>query len=159
MHKSIEQIGKLYGMNTGLFPRVIDEISTEHLVSRPMDAGNSIRHILGHVTGSRHLVTRLLGDDQTYPYSDLFGRGKELQDVSVYPSVEEIMRLWNDISGKMMTAIESASEELLLSEAEIPAPGDPNVIGKVSFLLFHESYHLGQIVHIRRLFGYSRVFG
>jgi uncharacterized damage-inducible protein DinB len=48
----------------------------------------------------------------------------------------------------------------MAAPAPPPSPSfDGTIGGMVSFLAMHETYHVGQVVYLRRLLGHDRVVG
>jgi uncharacterized damage-inducible protein DinB len=75
--------------------------------------------------------------------------------VKEFPSVEEIRSAWKDISGTLSAKLSTLSDADLEKEFERPFPieGGKTVLGALTFLLEHDSFHLGQIGFLRRFFG------
>ncbi len=71
------------------------------------------------------------------------------------------MEAWDETCGRLNTALEAASEELLDTPA--PQPGPPSADGKLSgtvnFMALHETYHVGQVAYVRSCLGHAGVMG
>jgi uncharacterized damage-inducible protein DinB len=160
MHSSITQIADQYKLQTGVIDRILDGVPQEHLTTRPDDKANSIRFILGHITHSRYAIAQLLGSEEAFAHGALFERGAKVRSDSEYPPFGEIKEAWDKISLAMPQLLEGATEEQLAAKQGFEPPGmENNLRGILTFLAFHEAYHIGQISYVRRLNGHAGPFG
>jgi len=160
MHSSITQVADQYKLQTGVIDRIIDGLPEEHLITRPDDKANSIHFILGHITANRYTISQILGDKETFAHDALFDRGAKARPISECPPFSEIKEAWDKISLKMPELLESATEQQLETKQEFAPPGmEDNLRGVLTFLSFHEAYHIGQISYVRRLNGHAGPFG
>lgn len=116
--------------------------------------------ILGHMVGSRYLSNRLLGGCETFEYADLFARSTSSADPDAMPSLEEMLGLWNGISGPLDERLNAASPDQLdrKSSGRVPST-DETILGTINFLALHESYHLGQLGFLRKAGGLPGLAG
>lgn len=160
MHDSIAQVADQYKLQTGVIDRILDGIPENQMLTRPDDKANSIHFILGHITATRYTAAQMLGNKEEFAHDALFDRGVEIKDAADYPPFSEIKAAWDSISLKMPELLENASEDQLTAKPSFEPPAMENSIrGLLSFLAFHESYHIGQISYVRRLLGHSGPFG
>ncbi len=118
--------------------------------------GSSITYLMGHLLSSRYGVLKMLGAGDENPYAEQFGRNAEPRDVSEYPDISEFNQAWSALSDSFHAALESATDEQLLAPAPEGFPTeDQTMRGAISFLCWHESYHVGQIGGLRTELGYS----
>jgi hypothetical protein len=69
------------------------------------------------------------------------------------PGKDELERAWRE-AGVLVRDALSGVTEATLSRSGPRLPGsDGTVLGGVAFLLQHESYHIGQLAYIRRMYG------
>lgn len=157
---SVKPVVDLLRANTDYLHRAIRGIKEEDLTRRPEGRANSIRFIIGHLTSTRFSLARVSGLDLTNPWEEIFGRSSSKEPEQAYPSVASLVESWNEISEKMLVRLDGMSEEELSAEIAFKLPGPESTVrGAVSFFLFHEGYHLGQLGYIRRLLGYESLFG
>ncbi|MFZ0744802.1 MAG: DinB family protein, partial [Terracidiphilus sp.] len=94
------------------------------------------------------------------PWLPLFARGAKLPEPAQFPSPQEIVQGWQEVSSKLTTALESASDEVLSAPTPEKSPSfDGKVSGMVSFLAFHEAYHVGQAAYLRCWLGRAGIVG
>jgi uncharacterized damage-inducible protein DinB len=115
--------------------------------------------IAGHLVVHRALVPKMLGEEWSAPWEALFIRGTKLAAPEQYPEVKEITRAWDEVSGKLSSALASASEEALAQPASKGITLDGKISGKIAFLSLHESYHIGQMAYLRKWLGHGQTVG
>ena len=160
MTPAIAHVVGQYQINNYLFDKAFADIDPEHLHSRPEDKANSLHFIAGHVTAARYGLANLIGIDDKCAWEDLFDRGVSAKAPSDYPSFEEIIASWNNITPKILTRLESMTEAEINAAGPEGFPGDKKTIGNaIAFLSLHESYHMGQLSYARKLLGYDGLVG
>ncbi len=132
------------------------DMSNEHAGHRVRNGqGSSVLFLVGHLLSSRYGILKMLGAGDENPFAEQFGRGAEPKDVSEYPDVSEFKSAWDALSDEFHTALEGASDDQLLASAPDGFPiQDQTMRGAISFLCWHESYHVGQIGMMRTEQGY-----
>lgn len=135
---------------------VTGDLKNEDAVRRARGAeGASIAWIVGHLCYGRYILLNLLGAEEENPYADVFGRAGA-SDGSDYPDISELRRSWNETAEKVRGAMESATDEQLMSHPATPdSPhGEKVLLDTIVFWMWHESYHMGQLGTIRTQLGY-----
>ena len=121
---------------------------------------NHLLWIAGHVVVHRGKVLKLLGQPWSAPWESLFARGVARGASEQYPKPEEVLREWKQVCENVRSGLASASAELLDKPAShVGRAFDATVAGTISFLSFHESYHVGQRGYLRKWLGYGQVVG
>ncbi|MFQ5524827.1 MAG: DinB family protein [Thermoanaerobaculia bacterium] len=117
--------------------------------------GSSISYIVGHISSSRYGLMKLLGTVEENPYAELYGSGVGSKDASAYPPIAELRAGWDAGAEKLHAALDSLSDEdaLAADDGGFPTP-DQTLRGRLSFIAWHESYHIGQIGVLRTERGY-----
>ena len=160
MNPQLKPIVNLYNVNTNLFLKALDMANEADLYDRPLGKANSLHWIAGHLTVTRFMVAKMLGLQVEFPKAQLFEFGAEPQDPSAYPTIEEIVTGWNNISEKLKDQFEKVGDDVLAGKPPFEVPGVEKTIGAlVAFLQLHESYHVGQLAYINRLHGGERLTG
>jgi uncharacterized damage-inducible protein DinB len=149
--------GKSIAFQFGFAPRAvalnIEGVSEEDARKRPTGGGNSINWVVGHIISSRQGVLTLLGAEPTWPRetTDAYARGTS-GDI---PAAAELplSRLLEDLSATTPIIVERL-EALSGEELAAPSSNPEQTLGqRLAFLVFHESYHVGQLGLLRRLIG------
>ena len=151
----------LFKTNKALFFKSLEGVSMEHLRQRPNDKSNPMIWIAGHLVFSRTGLVRIVGGKvDEKPWNALFGRGASVDEILTYPDSEEIAEQWKIVSDVLMTRLHELTEDELDQPSSFNVPaGEQTVRGAVAFLNFHETYHIGQLAYLRKLFGYSQLAG
>jgi hypothetical protein len=94
------------------------------------------------------MLLNLIGGNAADPYFNIYF--KAISGETNYPSLNEIKDNWDFATKLLIEKIESITEEEM--EAEIPGKGGrPKDF--ISFFIYHEAYHLGQIGYARKFLG------
>jgi hypothetical protein len=160
MSTDLQTLRNQFNFNNGIYERTVQGIPPEQWLIQPSQESNHLLWVVGHAAVSRAMAVRLLGGEWSAPWQNLFARGQNRVDKGQYPSVAEVQHAWNEISGRLMSALPSASLELMGKPVEKGKPSiDGTVGGTVGFLCLHESYHLGQMGFIRKWLGHGQAVG
>lgn len=150
-----------YRFNSQFLENLVNDLAPEEWLHRPDEKSNHIAWVVGHVVWTRRQLLRRLGTQWDAPWLGLFARGEKIDPAAAYPSPEVLLGAWRDVGATLSNTLESISEEALAAPA--PQPGPPSADGKVSgfvsFLAWHETYHIGQISCLRGLLGHKGLMG
>lgn len=152
-------IAGIFKTNTGLFKKTTDGVPREKLWARPGDDSNPMLWIAGHLVVHRAKVLRLLGEEWSAPWEALFARGAKLADAGQYPVMEEIVKAWDDVSGRLAPSLTAASDEALGVPVSKGITLDGKISGQIAFLALHETYHVGQMAYLRKWLGCGQAVG
>jgi uncharacterized damage-inducible protein DinB len=130
----------------------LEGVTQQDSMVQPPGGANPINWVVGHVLVYRNLLHALLGaapaweGDATAAYA----RGSApLTDEAQAVPLDQL-RAGLQASRK---ALEAALDTLDPARLAEPSKGDQTVADRLSFLLFHEAYHLGQLGILRRIVG------
>jgi hypothetical protein len=149
----------IFATNAAVFGRTIDGIPEEKWLAQPGPDSNPLLWIAGHLVVSRSSVLKVLGQQYSVPWAELFVRGVVRDSANKYPSRDEIVQAWGEVSDKVAAGLKEAPAELLSQASPHPRSFDGTVGGTIAFLGFHESYHVGQMGYLRKWLGYGQVVG
>lgn len=155
MHPSIGPISQIFGVSNALYEKALAGLDRETLLKRPAVGTNPILWIAGHLASTRFGLAGVLGRPREFPLGKTFFRGAALGDLSTLPEIGPIQEAWRDISSLVMSRLEE------LTEAELGAPSprvfpipDSTIRGAITFLAYHEGYHIGQMAYLRKWLGF-----
>jgi len=138
-------------LNERLFRNCLDGVTEEQARVRPSDATNSAAFVAAHMAESRFYTLKVLGAERPNPLVPYLGEWRGIDEIQVWPSLSEIESAWTDASGALAARIEA------ITPAELDAPSgtkmpieDTSVLGLFSFMVQHDSYHLGQLSLLRK---------
>ena len=159
VNRAVAPVAQIFKINNNMVDRALAGLSDEELWRRPA-GGNPIAWILGHITETRATLLSQLGAPWTPSWPKQFARGSMLGDPSAYPSPAAIAESWKQTRKLMRDAFAGLTDEQLLQ-----APPGPTIAGAetvsdlITFLAFHESYHIGQMAYVRKAIGHSAIAG
>jgi uncharacterized damage-inducible protein DinB len=150
----------IFKRNQEMLAKAIEGLTPEQWNARPLDACNSALWLLGHIVWARSRGLKLVGFTWTKPWLELFARGSKPAEKPEYPSAEELLDAWQDLCSTFPATLEEILHDVLAAPVQQPSPSfDGTVGGMVSFLAMHESYHVGQLVYLRRILGADGIVG
>jgi uncharacterized damage-inducible protein DinB len=156
---SVGDVTLIFKLNNRLVKSALQGLTDEEVWTRP-HGGNAIGWILGHITETRGSILAELGDAAGMPWPKQFSRGSSPEPSAERPSRAVLEDAWSASSGRMRQVFERLTPDKL---AELPKkeglPGVTDVASFITFMAFHESYHVGQLGYARRLLGHSGVAG
>ena len=159
MQDSIRPVAQLYGVNTALFGRALDGLDREALLRRPDQGTNPLLWIAGHLTSVRYSVYALLGPPLENPWGRTFFRGSTVY-VKTLPEIDGIRAAWDALGPQLWQRFDEATPEQLAAPSPKTFPIDDHSIrGAITFLSWHEGYHMGQMSLLRRWLGHPGLVG
>jgi uncharacterized damage-inducible protein DinB len=129
----------------------LDGITQADSLTQPEVHGNCINWVVGHILYHRNIMHRLSGiapawEDET---AERYKRGSDPMTSSEEAhDVTTMLQLYEASHSALTSRLEELTEEELAQEA-----GDDVLAMQLAGLIFHESYHMGQIGIIRRVIG------
>ncbi|TXN36068.1 DinB family protein [Flagellimonas hymeniacidonis] len=142
-----ELLSSMFEFQGKIFDNAFENLTEELALKCPSEHSNHSNWLLGHILHSRYMLANMLGDGTINPFGEIYWKSIENGD---YPTI-------NEISKSFAKAGRELKEKLLgTSDAELeakPAPDKPALIDIVSFFLYHEAYHLGQLGYARKIIG------
>lgn len=158
MNAALFPILEVVKLNTGLFEKALRDLDREALLRRPVAKGNPILWIAGHLTWSRYGMASFLGTKLDFPLPPVFAKGASVQTDALLPEGQAVLAAWREVSAALTQAMTDASDVQLVTPAPRPFPvADKSVLGALTFLTYHEGYHLGQIALLRKALGVARL--
>ena len=158
MPSQLSNAAVAFQMNAQMLNKSYDGLTAEEWQRRPNDTSNCMLWIAGHLVWARSRAAATLDSTWDRPWLSLFARGAKPVDPAQYPSPDEVLAAWKEVSETMTAAMENATEELLEKPASPPST-DGKISGLVGFLSFHETYHVGQAAYLRCWLGHDRIVG
>ncbi len=156
----ITDAANTFQFNAGLFKKGFDGLTREEWLRRPNDKSNHLLWIFCHAIWARGVTLGFLGSEYSKPWFPLFARGAKLDESAQYPTPEEASAAWEEVSTRLTSAMEGASEEVLSKPSPQGIPSaDGKISGLVGFLANHETYHVGQVGYLRSWLGHEGVAG
>lgn len=123
------------------------------------EGGSHMNWLVGHLTGNRDSLLRLLGGEAVRSTEENAASGYG-SSASVEPSfsLEEQLAAYSEAGKRLKSALEGLTAEQLAAPATTPA-GEGTVAEALDFLTWHETYHVGQLMLYRRAAGLDSPIG
>jgi len=134
------------------------DISHEESLIAPQQGGSCLNQVLGHVTRTRNMALRSMGQKPLYPMEEFdsyddrtgvpFSRERALP-------FGELRSRYQALQELLVKAIGGMSPEALAAPPHRKMTGAPDetVGSQLATFVFHESYHVGQTGVLRRIAG------
>ena len=159
-HPSVAPLVFILSTNDSLVERTFQGVKPEELWTRPTPQSNPMLWLLGHMVTARAALLRSLGDDFDTGLGDLFTRGAQLQDASVYPTREKILDVSRELNARLYARLATVTDTALAQPATRAfTPAVQTGRDQLAFLVMHDTYHVGQLGYVRKALGYEGVVG
>ena len=155
MDAQLGSLQAMLGLSTRLYINSFEGVDDEAARVRPSNSTNNMAFIALHVLDARAYLARYLGLEYQHPFTGL-EEVNSIEDMTDYPSVEDLLASWKEVSGLLDERMQTLSSEQLSKESPQEFPvDDGSVMGGLAFLLLHESFHIGQLALLRKYLGLS----
>ena len=117
--------------------------------------------MIGDLNYVRCILLEWLGRPTPFPWTETFKNGlAETDDETSYPDTDEVLALCREVSQALLLRLDEGSPSELSEPTPVPLPAcEATMRGAVSYLAYHESYHVGQMAFVHQALGKGRVSG
>lgn len=154
MDSRIAPLAEILRLNTTLFRNCLDGLSDEQAAARPSGATNNAAFVAAHLTNSRFYLLKTLGVEEPDPLAPYLDGRNSLDDLEKLPPLSEIQAAWTQAAHLLRDRLAA------LTPADLDAPSDSRFplfngtrLGTLTFLVQHDSYHVGQLSLLRKYCG------
>jgi uncharacterized damage-inducible protein DinB len=141
-------------INTKLFQNCLSEMSDEIAQTRPDEKTNHASFLALHLFEARWYMCLLLKIRAKNPFREITKDALTPDDIKEYPPLQDVIAAWKKLSEALLPNLMQVSEERWKAPSQKKFPGvEKTNLGGITFLLQHESYHIGQLGLIRKYFG------
>jgi uncharacterized damage-inducible protein DinB len=154
MDPRVSPLAETVRLNTRLFRNCLDGLADEQARARPSSCTNSLAYIAAHLVASRYFVLTYLGVKQASPLDRYTGGWKSIDEMTEWPTLDEIRAAWSAVSATLDQALATASPASLDAPVTTEMPLEhKTTLGMLVFLVQHDSYHIGQLSLLRKYAG------
>jgi len=151
MDPRVQPLAAILRLNTRLFLNCLDGLSDEMARVRHASGVNSATFIAAHVTDSRFFILKTLGGTLANPLSASLDKAKSIDDITDWPTLHTIRAAWTEVSSAIDGQLVASTPDDLLTPVDARFPGvERTRLGALTFLVQHDSYHLGQLALLRK---------
>jgi uncharacterized damage-inducible protein DinB len=145
-------------INNAMYLRALAGMDQESAERRLNARTNSLAFVACHVLDARYYLMRMCGHEMTNPWREMFDAAQDVSDMKEFPPVYELATVWDEVHEATMAHLEGLSAADLDADSSHGFPfEDRSVLGVITFLTFHEAYHVGQMGLIRKYLGFDSV--
>ena len=153
MDAVIAPLAAIYELNTDLLVNCLDGV-TEDEARQRVGGGNSLGFLAAHLTDSRHFIATRLGRPLPNPLTPYLAGARTFDEIATLPPLEHIRSAWIAVADHLLGVLDGLDSAGLAREGVHRFPvADPTVVGFLTFLAQHDSYHVGQAGFLRRQLG------
>ena len=154
MDPRVQPLAAILRLNTRLLLNCLDGLTDETARSRLGEGVNSAIFIAAHLTDSRFFMLRTVGGSLENPLSPFLDKAKTIDDITDWPSLDAVRAAWDAVSSALDATLDAAAPDELGAPVDARFPGvERTRIGALTFLVQHDSYHLGQLALLRKSAG------
>jgi hypothetical protein len=100
----------------------------------------------------------LLGVPREFPWGNIFDTASKVGEASIYPSPEDLVAAWEELSEILMDRLAVLTEQDLLKPPSARVPTiDATMRGAIGYFSLHEAYHVGQMGYVRKWLGMTPI--
>jgi uncharacterized damage-inducible protein DinB len=154
MDPRVAVLAETLRLNTRLFRNCLDGLSDEQTRLRPSAATNSAAFVAAHLAHSRFFLLQMLGAGRACPLDRYLSGRKGIDDIAEWPSLGLVQDTWTDAAHALRDRLAAMTPAELDAQVNSGFPiADKSVLGVLTFLVQHESYHVGQLSLLRKYAG------
>lgn len=135
----------------GILDAQLDGLTDHDLLLQPQPRGNCANWILGHITNARSGMLKALKEEPLWGEEEraIYGRGSEpITGVeSPHLAMERLLNDYKEAGRRVIARLEAISDEELDGQYNEKS----SLAEWMNFLVWHESYHIGQFEYLRQL--------
>jgi uncharacterized damage-inducible protein DinB len=154
MDSRIAPLAEILRLNTTLFRNCLNGLSDEQAAARPSGATNNAAFVAAHLTNSRFYLLKALGVDEPDPLAPYLDGRQSLDELAKLPTLSEIQAAWTKAAHLLRDRLAA------LTPADLDGPSgakfplsNGTVLATLTFLVQHDSYHVGQLSLLRKYCG------
>ena len=154
MDSRIAPLAEILRLNTKLFRNCLEDLSDEQAAMRPSGATNNAAFVAAHLTNSRFYLLKVLGIEEPDPLAPYLDGRTSLDNVQTLPPITDIQAAWTKAAHLLRDRLDA------LTPADLDAPStakfplfNGTLMGTLTFLVQHDSYHVGQLSLLRKYSG------
>ncbi len=147
-------IQDLIALNTRLFHNGLTGVDDYIARRRTHARANNIAFVALHLVSARFYFGRFLGLAIVDPYEAQMADVETIEQVTSFPPIDHLRDAWNHASDAVLEHIVSMPDARWSETSTVTFPiAGTSRLECATFLLHHESYHLGQLGMLRKQAG------
>ena len=154
MEARLAPLYAIFKLNSSLFLNTLVDLDDDRARWRPSEQTNSAAYVALHLVDTRYYMATHVGLTLTNPFAALLKDARSIGDVRTLPKLDDVRSAWKAVTGDLRVKFGQLTDAHLnvLASAKLPTD-DETTLGMLSFLMQHESYHIGQLGLLRKQMG------
>jgi hypothetical protein len=138
----------LFSLNAGAIRGTCRDVSDAEALRRPGPGQNPMAWMVGHIAVYRAEILAKIGGEsgKASDLARLFGKDVPVTSTEGWPPLQELLRRFLSLHEALVERLRAAGEAAFETKTESGLP-------VVSFMHFHETYHVGQLGYVRKWLG------
>ena len=154
MDSRVAPLAEILRLNTVLFRNCLDNLSDEQAARRPSDGTNSAAFIAAHLASSRFFLLKTLGVEEGDPLAPYLDGRKGIDEIERLPPLSEVEAAWTKGAHLLRDRLDALTAADMDAPSSVAFPlANGTLLGTLTFLVQHDSYHLGQLSLLRKYCG------
>lgn len=138
-------------LNGRLFRNCCDQVTDSVTGRRLSDVTSSFLFVACHIVDARSYIVGLVGGAADLPLVGRLRSVQRIEELPVPPTIAELLEAWDVLTTSFLRCLPRLSAQDLNRDSGDRIPvSDRSVLGTMTFLLQHESYHLGQLAMLKK---------
>jgi len=144
----------IFKLNSHLYLNCLTDMDDDRASWRPTEQTNSAAYLALHLVDTRFFLATHIGLTLTNPFAALVKDARGIGDLRTLPRLDEVRTAWKHVTGEARVRFGQLTDAQLnvIASAKLPTD-DETTLGMLSFLMQHESYHIGQLGLLRKQMG------
>lgn len=129
-------------------------LSHEDSLVHPHSGGNCLNWVMGHIISSRSPMLKILGEAPVWDEALLLRYDRGSEPITNAEGTVSLEKMLTDLEGSqasILRGLDRLTADKLSAKA--PSGSDESAGSALAGLIFHESYHAGQVGLLRRVIG------
>ena len=154
MEARLTPLYAIFKLNSQLFLNTLDGMDDDRASWRPTGQTNSAAWVALHLVDTRYFMATHISLTLVNPFAAMLKDARSIGDLRTLPRLEEVRTAWKHVTGEARVRFGQMTEAHLdvMASAKLPTD-DASTLGMLSFLMHHESYHIGQLGLLRKQMG------
>jgi hypothetical protein len=150
----VAPLAEILRLNSVLFRNCLDGLTDEQAAVRPTNGTNSAAFIAAHLASSRFYLLKTLGVQEPDPLASYLDGRKGIDDIAQLPSLREVDEAWTKGAHLLRDRLDALTAAEIDAPSSVPFPlANGTLLGTLTFLVQHDSYHIGQLSLLRKYCG------
>lgn len=155
-NERLHPVGMNFDMQTTFFKNALEGISADDMHNRLETKANHIAWLAGSLVEQRFEMANAFASGERYVQQahEMFKDNQGIIDDATYPTIEQYIQEWDWITPILRKQLSNADQEKLDTKIEMPGM-TMSLYELLTFVLYREANHIGQIALWRRILGYE----